>query len=212
MDIVYSMGDVSKYTNKIGWFNSATRSEGNRRRMESSALDPAMPSSSQARAVHEPVGLQPLVVSWDAKDVFPSTYESLAHHVHFQACTVSDHKFFNECFLERVDVAPPRPYRVQTTRAVAVKYCSYWKPVFGEQCLHDGAVAWTCFCRLTRCRCDCKVSIRLGSFARMSGATAGCVKLELKNLLASINAMQLECTLILCGDMHSKVRRPSTAN
>ena len=50
----------------------------------------------------------------------------------------------------------------------------------------------------------------------MSGATAvalnGCVKLELKNLLASINAMQLECTLILSGDMHSIVRGPSTAN
>ena len=105
----------------------------------------------------------------DAKDVFPSTYESLAHHVHFQACTVSDHKFFNECFLERVDVAPPRPYRVQTTRAVAVKYCSYWKPVFGEQ--------WVCmmvpwpgrvFCRLTRCRCDCK-------FLFVLAASPGCL-------------------------------------
>ena len=151
----------------------------------------------------------------DAKNVFPPTY-----HVHFQAYTVSDHKFFNECFLDwfrraRVDVEPPRPYRVQTTRAVAVKYCSYWKPDFSEQ--------WVCMMvpwpgRVSAWRHDDahRMPLRLQSFyscrqlcsdvwgdwssAEQELPLLGCVKLELKNLLASIGAMQLECTLIVSGD------------
>ena len=227
MDIVYSMGDVSKYMSKIGRYVSKDGSVLRHALKETKGGWKAAQLVLQCHRPLEPelyMNLLGCNLWWfhgDAKDVFPPTFESLSQHVHFQAYTVSDHKIYDECFLDwfrrtRVDVEPPRPYRVQTTRAVAVKYCSYWKPDFWEQ--------WVCMMVPWPGRVSAwkhadvdKMPLRLQSFfscwqlrpdvwgnrstAEQELSLLGCVKLELKNLLAAIGAMQLECTLILSGDI-----------
>ena len=108
----------------------------------------------------------------------------------------------------------PRPHKVNRLRAVAVKFCSFWKAAFWEQ--------WVCMMVPSRGRLTLwqpvnvrKLPVRLQCFytclklcpsvwgtqtdAQKELVLLGCVKFELRDMLASIAVITFECEQILQG-------------